>query len=394
VVAMNRHHRIRVALAFGLCWLSLSAASRSLAATKEPEGPITMDVRLMAADLVDEMVYSWQDAPPLSGKAKLVLADIAAPVGLDERFNVLVENRIFELLRQNPGIPVELSHCGPCTRWVAKSNPQGTILGRGIDQPEILAQILHDMPERQALSLDFEAEGRELVLRAQIYELTASQRILWAQTFSTSLSARRVLREANPLLSLAEAREQQRQILAGRDPIEISSRLAIRSFNNRSSAPVSAVPLPFFEQSVESVPLPKRSIRAGVTVGFTSIKDSLSAWTVGGHVMGLMFRDKPSLIAPDLYWTFGAQYIRMRGPGAASFAQGQTDLDTLRNTTAEPRATLVAYRLGLEVHIKYRMGLLAFIEDIPILKDNDSVEQKSLLGIPYHCIGGGVVVRW
>jgi len=372
-----------------LAWMV--GAQRAVA---DPDRPLYSDVRLMATDLVDELVYSWISEPPLPERTALILADVAAPVGLDERFTVMVENRLYELLRQNPGIKVDLAHCGPCTQFIAKSNPQGTILSRGVDQPEVLAQLVKNMPGREALSLDFEAEGRELVLRAQVFELTGVQKIVWAKTYSTSLSGRRALRDTSPLISLDEARARQRAILAGRDPLEVTSRLVVRIFNASPSAPVSAAPLPFFEQSFEAVPLPSRALRAAVTVGFTSIKDSLSAWSVGGHVAHLLLRDTPSLVDPDLYLTFGMHYIRMRGPGALAFSENGVTPDQINNMATEPKATLVSWRLGLETHIKFRLGMLAFLEYTPTLDNSNTIEKKSFLGVPYQSLGWGMVVRW
>ena len=358
--------------------------------------PIVMDVRLMAADLVDEMVYSWSQSSPLAERAKLVLADVAAPVGLDDRFNILVENRLYELLKHNPQINVDVAHCGPCTRLIAKSTPSGTIIARGIDQPEVLAQLQSGSPGRQALSLDFEAAGRDLVLRAQIYTLTAEQKILWAQTYSTSMSAKRALRDAAPLISLAEAQEQQRQILARRDPLEIVTRLTLRNFNVNDSAGVTAAPLPVIEQSFEAVPLPRRHLRAAVTVGFSSIDASMGAWSVGGHLGTLLLRSSPSWTQPDLYATFGAHYVRLRGPGALPFAGEQVNFSTLNADLSEPRAAIVTYRLALEAHVKHRLGMLTFVEAIPTLGPSSKkvIVERSLLGIPYRDWGIGMVIRW
>jgi hypothetical protein len=348
----------------------------------------------MAADLTDELVYAWQASRPTPARAQVVLAEVVAPVGLDERFGVMVENRLFELLRRNPQIDVDLVHCAICTRLIAKSNPQGTILSRGIDQPEVLADLVRQYPDRLALSLAFEAEDRELVLRAELFELAGAQRIVWAKTFATSLAARRTLREATPLVSLEAARAEQQRLIARQDPLEASTRVVVRTFNTASSAPIAAAPLPFAEFSFEAVPLPAKRLRAAFTLGFTSIKDSLEAFTVGGHLARLVLREAPSLTSPDLYLFLGMHYLRMRGPGALPFAEKQPDLDTFRNVQHEPRASLVAYRLGLETHVKFRLGALAFLEYSPQLKDNQSIETTRLLGIPYQAYGWGMVIRW
>ena len=372
----------------GLLFASIAPPARA-----QDEEPIYLDLRLMGADLVDEMVYTWTKSPPFNAMRGVVLADVSAPVGLDERFGVMVENRLYEVLQQNPGIPIALVHCSVCRQVVAKSTPKGTLLSRGIDQPEVLQSLLHSAPERLGLSMAFEAEGRELVLRAAIFELVGEQRILWAQTFATSLSARRVLREASPLVSLETARAQQNMLLHGKDSIEVTSRITLRQFNLNGGTG-QAAPLLFLEQSIEGVPSPWRNYRAGFTLGFTSVRESLEAWSAGGHIMKLMFTKTPRLGLPDLYWFFGMHYIRMRGPGALVFGAQEIDVSRRINPTTEPKATLVTWRLGLETHMKYKLGFMAFLENIPLLKKNNTFQEEKFLLIPYYAWGAGTVIRW
>lgn len=353
---------------------------------------IRMDIRLMGADLIDELVYEWKKRSPATDPLNLVLAEIIAPVGLDDRFQVEVENRLYEVLRLNPGLPISLVHCSLCTRMVAKSTPKGTIITRGIDQMDALLDLEKQMPGRTALALHFEAVGRELQLRARIFQLQPPQKIIWAKTLSTSMSARRALQDPTRIVGLDEARREQEAIIAGRSTISVTTRPVLRMFNSANSA-IQVAPLPFFEQSFESELLPARTVNSAITFGFSSLKDSLSAWTVGGHVAKML--GEPSLTRPDLYMFLGVHYIRMRGPTAAVFsADGENFFLQGIRPGAEPKASLVAFRLGLEVHVKYRLGMLAFVENVPLLKESKTVEQKSLLGIPYHAMGWGVVWRW
>lgn len=352
---------------------------------------VRMDIRLMGTDLVDELVYEWKKSPVSSEPTPLILAEVIAPVGLDDRFQIEMENRLAEVLRLSPGVPISLVHCSVCARMVAKSTPQGTLISRGIDQPEVLNELEKQFPGRQALSLHFEATGRELQLRARIFELKPPQKIVWAKTLSTSMSARRALQDPARIVGVEEARREQNEILAGRSTLGFTSRPVIRIFNSAESA-VQVAPLPFFEQSVESQLLPNRTVTAGFTLGFTSLKDSVQAWTVGGHISKLI--GEPSLINPDLLVFLGAHYIRMRGPTAAVFsADGETRYLLAIKPEAEPKATLVAFRLGLEMHIKYRLGMLAFMENVPILKNSETVATKKAI-LSYHALGWGIVWRW
>ena len=359
---------------------------------------VHLDIRLMAADLVDELVFDWKKEAPFATKRTVALADITGPVGLDDRFGVLVENRLLELLRVNPDLPLELTHCAVCRRMIVKSTVQGTLITRGIDTPEVLAGLVEASPDQLALSLNFEAEGRALVLRARIFELQGAQAIVWAKTFSTSSSARRVLRDGSNLISLTEARRQQDELLRGQDPIELTTRITVRRFEFNPGSGIdgalNAAPLPFVEQAFEGVLNPDRSSRAGLILGFTSLADSMSAWSVGGRFAWLIGRKRPSLSNPDFYGLMGFQFIRMRGPGALSFSEKQLDVNRIINTQDEPKASLVAWRLGFEAHIKHRYGFMTFLEYIPQLRDSEVYGQNVVLGIPYHDLGAGVVVRW
>lgn len=353
---------------------------------------IRMDIRLMGADLVDEMIYDWKKQPPSREALPLVVAELVAPVGLDDRFQVEMENRLSEVLRFNPDVSVSLVHCSLCTRMIAKSTPQGTILARGIDQPEVLTELEREMPGRKALSLHFEAAGRELQLRAHIFELTPPQKIVWSKTYSTSMSARRALQSPTHLVGIDEARKEQDDIIAGRTTLQVVTRPVLRIFNSADPA-IQVAPIPFVEQSVENQLMPDRAVTSALTLGFASLKDSLSAWTVGGHVAKML--GSPSLTMPDLYMFFGVHYIRMRGPTASAFSsEGEILYLKAIKPTAEPKASLGVFRLGLEVRIKYRLGMLAFLENYPTLKQSKTVETKSVLGLSYQALGWGIVWQW
>ncbi len=349
---------------------------------------IFSNIRLMGTDLVDEMIYSWTQHPPLPNKTSLILAEISAPVGLDERFRSTVENRLYKLLEENPQLETSLNYCSVCQQFVAYSNPEKTIMSRGIDQPQVIENLVKENRSNYGLSLHFEAVARSLVLRATIFEMQGPQKIVWARVYTTSMSSRRILRQAHPLISQHEARQQQLKILNQRDDMEVVTRFIIRQFNSSGSAVPSMI---FAEQSFEAVPLPYKNTRMAFTIGFTSIADSMEGWSVGGHLARLMIRKRPHLFLPDFYWFFGGHHLRLRGPNAAIYGLGSIDLSSYNG---EPKTSLTAWRLGFESHIKFRFGMMVFIENLPLLKSNSFISQSSFLGIPYHNFGMGVVVRW
>lgn len=353
---------------------------------------IFSDLRLMAAELIDDMVYSWTKDHPTQPNASLVLADLSAPVGLDTRFNDLVENRLYELLQKHPQLTLKLIHCSACQQWMTVSTPQRTTISRGIDQPETLEGLKKLSPGALGLSLQFEARDRELFLLAQIFEISPPQKIVWAKRFSTTMGVRQTLREANPLISLEEARQAQNQILQGREPMKLITRLQIHNFKSKSDLG-GIPPLIFAEQSLEGEILPYRNQRAGISVGVTSLKDSLSGWSFGGRYSHLMFRQTPSLVYPDFYWFVGVQYLRLQGLGAALFAEDQIDLAKLLKENEDPKASHTVYQFGFEALIKYRFGITVYWEYFPNLEGSRVISEQSFL-LPYHGLGTGMVFQW
>lgn len=380
---------LALSLSITLCIGVNFGASTAMAAQDEILFP---DIRFMAAELVDELVYQWLKNPPVSTQTHLVLADVSAPVGLDSRFNDLIENRLFELFLKNPQLQLSLVHCSSCLQYVAVSNPQKTIIRRGIDQPEALSGFLKIAPHTLGLAMNFEAQGRELILQAHIFELAPPQKIVWAQRFSTHMGVRQSLREAAPLMSLESARKIQNEMIQGNDRLKFVTRMQIHSFQSQKPN-YTIMPLIFAEQSIEGESLPARNQRFGLSAGITSIRDSYSGWTLGGHYSRLMLRDTPSLIHPDLYWFFGAHYMRLQGVGAVVFTEDQLDIAKLLKENEDPKASLTAYHYGFEVFVKYRFGLAVYLEYIPAL-DNSKIIAKENFILPYNGLGTALVFQW
>lgn len=357
------------------------------------EGLIFHDIRIMATDLVDEMAYQWLKSPPFPTTKNLILADLSAPIGIDHRFNEFVENRLYEIFSSNPQIPFRPVHCSTCLQWTAVANPKQTVISRGIDQPEVLQNLDKLSPDQLALSLNFEAQGRDLVLRAQIFEMAPPQKIVWARTYSTSMSRAEVMRDKANLMSLEAAREMQQQILRGKEPLSTFTRIKIRNFQAQGSTGQVA-PLIFIAQSLEATLLPQRNKKFAVEVGFSSIKNSLQGWSVGGNFAQLIGRKTPSLVDPDVYWFAGVEYMALEGPGAAPFSQKQIDVARLVNAKEDPKAGMTFLRFGLEGLIKHRFGMAVYIEHAPILEDSEIIKTQKLLFIPYQSLGVSLVAQW
>lgn len=357
------------------------------------EEVIRLDLRLLAADLVDELVYTWIQNPPFAAPTAVVLAEISAPIGIDQRFNETIENHLYEVLRANPTLPIELVHCSFCHQWVAATTREKTVIGRGIDQPGAAAQ-LSQFPAPYALSLHFDVIDRELFLRAELFETKSPQKIFWAKRFLTSTARRALLREPRRLVSIDEARAEQTRLLQGRDTIRAVTRVPVRNFVAKDKGVGSEIPpLIFLEQSFEAVLAPHYDRRLGVAAGITSIKGSHQGWSVGGYFQQLIGRPEPNLMNPDLYFRAGVNYFRLEGPGATVFSQGQLDVARLVNSKEPPRASLTSWQVGLEAHVKHRFGLSAFVEYVPVLNKSQVIETQRLL-LPFHTYGVALVLQW
>lgn len=375
-----------------IAWLIASLVG--FAVPVRADEPVRRDIRLYGADLIDEMVYDWLKSPPFGQPVSLIVAEVDGPVGVGTRFAEDVENHLFEVLRANPKLSLQLVHCSLCRNKIAVSNPKRTIIADALSTLEG-AEQLRRYPHQYALSLHFDLAGGDLALWAEIYETAPPQRIAWARRFSVETSSRAVLQEPTRLVGIPEARAEQRRLIEGRDTLQLVTRFPIRNFAPKEGATGSATsitPLIFVEQSVEATLSPRRAQRAGLSVGVTSIKDSLQGWTVGAHFQQLLGRAEPSLTQPDVYLRAGVTFLRLEGPGAAPFANSQLDVAKLANDKDEPRASLTAFQLGIEAHVKYRFGFLAFVEYMPVL-DNSLIATQRLI-VPVHSVGFAGVLRW
>lgn len=379
--------------AFLVAFAQTVAPTIALAANVSSSEPVRVDLRLMGADLTDEMVHSWLRETPFQGSTPLIVAEIDAPIGIDHRFEEAIENHLFEVLRANPKLPLQLVHCSICRQWAAISSPKRTIIGRAIEQKELNDQF-RKYPHLHALSLHFDVVANDLVLWAEVYETAPPQKIVWSKRFSGATSARSVLQEPTKLVSIAEARAEQRRLLEGRDSLQAVTRFPIRTFRPKNDlASTGLPPLIFLEQSFEAAIAPAKTQRVGLGIGLTSIQGTLQGWSFGASYMTLLGRREPSLSQPDLYFRAGVTYLRLEGPGSAVFSESQLDIPRMLSRDEEPRASMTAFQIGVEARVKYRFGLAAFIEHVPVLNQSSLIATQRVL-VPFHSIGFAGVLLW
>lgn len=352
-------------------------------------GEIAAQIQLQAYDLLDELVFGWTEQPVFALETPLVLADVSVPVGFGSGMQALIENHFAALIVKNPRTRVALTHCPQCTAVVVHSGARGTIVSRGVDEPEALSTAGTLSGSRHALFLDFEVEGSALVLRARITRLEPTLPILYAKTLSTSTSAPALLRSGDRLKSAAEAHQEYVDALRGRGLYLVPIRIGVRTYAT-GSAQVKATPFPWLQVGVEGSLSQARSWMGSFSVGFSWAPELHTGWLAQGRVSRLISGSASSLTGPDLYAFVGGSVISIHGQSALAFQDQIPDLDDLLGLLAgrEPDATFGAFQLGLELRIKNRIGAGVFLESLPAMGDAPAIGDYLDLGlIQFHSLG-------
>lgn len=353
-------------------------------------GEIAAQIQLQAYDLLDELVFGWTEQPVFALETPVVLADVSVPVGFGSGMQALIENHFAALIVQNPRTRVVLTHCPQCTAMVVHSGAKGTIVSRGVDEPEALSTAGTLSGSRHALFLDFEAEGSSLVLRARITSLEPTLPIIYAKTLSTSTSSPALLRSGDRLKSADEAHREYIDALQGRGLYVVPIRIGVRTYAAGSSAPVKATPFPWVQAGVEGSLTQARSWMGSISVGVSWVPQLHTGWLVQGRLSRLISGSVSSLTGPDLYAFVGGSVISIHGNSALVFQDKIPDLNSILTqlTGRVPEATFGAFQLGLELRLKNRIGAGVFLESLPSMNNAPAIGNYLDLGlIKFHSLG-------
>jgi hypothetical protein len=271
------------------------------------------------------------------------------------------------------------------------SSSKGTLVTRGVDQPEALAQVGALSGARHALFLDFEVEGAALVLRARITSLEPGLPIIHAKTLSTSTSSPALLRSPEGLKSSTEARQEYLDALTGRSVFLVPIHLGIRTFASPPDNSVKALPMVWLEVGLEVALTQARAWTAGLSAGASWAPQLHVGWMAQARVARLLSGTVTSLTAPDLYAFVGGAVLAVYGQSAAVFKDTvptiQDLADQIRGIT-EPTFIYGAFQLGLELKVKNRIGLTVFLESAPAMNEAPSIGKFLDLGvIQFHTLG-------
>lgn len=343
---------------------------------------IAGEVQLTVFELLDELVYHWKQSPPFAAETPVVLADVTVPVGLGTGLVGLVENHLAGLLLSNPDSRVALSHCPSCTAVVVHSGPKGTVVSRGLDNPEVLARV-GGPGGRHGLHLDVAAEGAWLVLRARITRLTPDLPIVWSRTLTTAAGAPSLLRESDHLKSAAEARLEHREALLQRGPLTVPIRFSVRTY----AAPalgfatriletpvVSPPPVLWIQTGLELALTQARAWNASFLFGFAFVPEAYDGLMVQTRMSRLISGSARSLDGPDVYLFLGGALMTLQGLAVGPFTNGDyAELVAATSSPDEVRATFGAFHIGLEIRVGERIGASVFLENMPAYAESETV---------------------
>ncbi len=385
-------------LAFGLAapaWGANAVEEAQLAELDRVRTKVADQVQLAAYDLVDELVYGWITEPVFTTPTPVVLASVTVPVGLGTGLQALVENHLGAVLAENPTSNIQLAHCPACTAVVVQSGPEGTVVTRGLDNPELLERI-GGATGRHALFLDIEAEGAWLVLRARLTRLTPDLPIVWSHTIASSSSTPPLLRQPDDLKSAAEARQDYIDALHDRGPLTFPLRFVVRSYASPGSrAGVPPPPFLWLQTGAELGANDSLAWTSSMLVGYSFIPQAYQGLMAQTRISRLLTGRTRSHIRPDLYLFVGAAVISVWGSATTSFRDDVLNADEIITDYEGdgPRTTFGVVHFGLDLRLGNRIGLSAFLEAIPDLNDSQNLGDYIAVGsIGFQTLGTEVTV--
>ena len=336
------------------------------------------EIQLSVYDLIDELVYGWTVDPIFESSTPVVLANVTVPVGLGTGMQALVENHLNGVVGANPSTNIQLAHCPSCTALVVHSGPEGTVVSRGFDSPDVLEK-LGASSNKYALFVDIEAEGAWLVLRARVTQLNPDLPIVWSHTLSTSAATPALLRESVMMKSASEARQEYVDILHGKTPIKVPVRFALRSYAQPSEdAENPGVPPPPFvwlQSGVELSPTHAFAWTGSLILGVSYIPQAYQGLMAQARVSRLITGRARSLTHPDLYLFAGASIMTVWGPATAPFQAERVDANAViqASTGDPPRFSFGTLQAGLDLRIGNRLGFAFFFESLPALTQSPNL---------------------
>lgn len=366
-----------------------AVAGEHRAQVESVRAEVAAQIQLQAYDLLDDLVFGWTRTPPFDAETHVVLAHVGVPVGFGSGLEALIENHLISLLVKYPATRVVVSHCPQCTSVLVHSGAQGTVVSRGFDDPRALADGGALSGSRHALFLDFEAEGAALVLRARITALEPALPIVYAKTLSASTTSAALLRSPDRLKSASDARQEYLDVLEGRSTFTVPLRVGVRTY--ATSGEVRSGPFVWLQGGVEMSFTQARAWLGSFSLGGTWTSSTHKGWMAEARLSRLVSGNVASLTRPDLYFFVGGSVISIYGNDALVFQDKALTVDDLvaqaKGAPSDPHAFFPAFQVGLELRVKNRIALGAFLESLPTVGDSRQLGNYLDVGVRFQSIG-------
>jgi hypothetical protein len=347
-------------------------------------------VQLQAFDLVDELVLQWRAKPVFALDTPVVLAEVSVPVGFGSGLTAMIENHLLTVLLANRETHLLPTHCPACTAMVVHSGAKGTVVSRGVDDPEVLSGAGLSSGAKHALFLDFEMEGSALVLRARLTALEPSLPIVAARTLTTTTSAAAMLRDGAHLKTAEEARAEYLDVLNGRGLFLVPARVGVQIFARPNDGTVQSAPLVWVQSGLEVALSRARGWTASLLAGVTYAPESFFGWSLHARFARLLGLAS-SLTLPDVYVFLGGGVFTLYGSGALIFRDRiptAADLAGALIPGRQPSTTIGSFQVGVELRIKNRVSASFYLESAPYLDFAPAVGRVINLGvISFHSYG-------
>ena len=193
-------------------------------------GQVAAQIQLQAYDLLDELVFGWNQQPVFAVETPWCSPTSACRWAWAPGCRRSSRTTWWRSWRRTPAPTCSSCIARPACRWWSTREPRGPSSRAGWTSRRRCRRPGPLSTSRHALFLDFEAEGAALVLRARITSLEPALPIVYAKTLSTTTASPALLRSGAHLKSAAEARQEYLEALERRGAYQVPIEMGVRTY--------------------------------------------------------------------------------------------------------------------------------------------------------------------
>jgi hypothetical protein len=154
-----------------------------------------------------------------------------------------------------------------------------------------------------------------------------------------------------------------------------------------------STPFPWLQVGAEVGLSQARAWTGSFALGASWLPSMHTGFMAQARVNRLLTGTVPSLTLPDLYGFVGMSVMSITGVSALAFSEKTPTLQNAASQLvgADANAIFPGFHLGLELRVKNRIGVAAFLETSPTINKSQSIGNYLDLGfIQFHSIGAEV----